>query len=78
LEPLQVGVPQLRRPLRLLDLVPAVALDTASFDYVQEVASTGASGLDSAAETTEGAVKPAAEIIFQDKSAKAEPDAAAE
>ena len=59
-------VPQLRRPLRLLDLFPSAPMDGGSFDYVQE-----SGPLDDAAETVEGAVKPATEAIFTDAEAKA-------
>jgi HK97 family phage major capsid protein len=59
--------PALRRPTRLLDLFPSSPMDGASFDYVQESATfTGA------AETVEGAVKPAVEVGFTDATAYAE------
>jgi HK97 family phage major capsid protein len=59
-------VPQLRRPLRLLDLIPSAPMDTGSFDYVQET------GTYHAAETAEGAMKPGTQAVFTDAEAKAE------
>ena len=50
-------VPQLRRRLRLLDLIPTQGMDSRSFAYSQESGS-----FDTAAETSEGAVKPQAEL----------------
>jgi HK97 family phage major capsid protein len=54
-------VRQLRRPLRLLDLIPSAPGDGSGFDYTQETGS-----FDTAVETVEGAVKPAGEITFTD------------
>jgi Phage capsid family len=52
-------VPQLRRPLRLLDLIPAQTMDSRSFGYMQEGGSwTGA------AEVAEGEVKPLADLTL--------------
>ena len=49
--------PQLRRRLRLLDLIPTQPMEGRSFGYSQESGS-----MDTAAETGEGAVKPMAEL----------------
>ena len=54
-------VPQLRRPLRLLDLIPSAPGSGSGFDYTQETGS-----FDTAVETVEGAVKPTGEITFTD------------
>ncbi|MDX6532811.1 MAG: hypothetical protein QOF68_555 [Gaiellales bacterium] len=58
-------VPQLRRPLRLLDLIPSAPGDGSGFDYTQETGS-----FDTAPETVEGAMKPAAEVGFVDAEVK--------
>jgi len=50
-------VPQLRRRLRLLDLIPSAAMEGRSFDYTQESGS-----FDTAAETPELAIKPEASV----------------
>jgi capsid protein len=52
-------VPQPRRPLSLLDLIPTSPMDGASFGYLQEGGS-----FDGAAETAEGAVKPEGQITL--------------
>lgn len=54
-------VPQLRRRLRLLDLIPAAPMEGKSFDYTQESGS-----LDTAAETAEGAMKPGGSLTLTD------------
>jgi HK97 family phage major capsid protein len=54
-------VPQLRRRLRLLDLIPSQPMEGKSFDYTQEQGS-----LDTAAETAEAAVKPAGDLQLVD------------
>ena len=59
-------VPQLRRRIRLLDLLPTRTMSGNSIPY------TVASGnLDTAAETTEGAIKPAGDIGLTDEEARA-------
>ncbi len=50
-------VPQLRRRLRLLDLIPTQPMDSRSFGYSQETGS-----FDTACETAEAQIKPAAEL----------------
>jgi len=52
-------VPQLRRPLRLLDLIGSQAMDNNRFSYMQESGT-----FDGAAETAEGAVKPQATLTL--------------
>lgn len=61
LGPYYGAVPQLRRPLRLLDLIPTSSMDGKSFDYTQEGGS-----LDTAAEVGEGVVKPEADTELTD------------
>jgi hypothetical protein len=56
-----------RRPLRLLDLIPSAPMDGRSIEYSQEVGSS----LDTAAETAEGALKPAHTADFEDAEAVA-------
>jgi hypothetical protein len=61
------GVPQLGRPLTLLDLLPVQRMDTGSFDY------TPISGnLDTAAEVVDLAVKATADITLGAATAKAQ------
>jgi Phage capsid family len=55
------AVPQLRRALRLLDLIPTAPMDGNSFEYTQE-----GGDLDTAAETAEGAIKPTADVDLPD------------
>ena len=57
-------VPQLRRQLRLLDLIPTASLDNRSLPFVQEVGS-----LDSAAETPENEIKPTGSMSLIDAEA---------
>ncbi len=57
-------VPQLRRPLTFLDLIPAVPVQGKTFDYVIESGS-----LDSAAEVPEGTIKPEANAVYNDATA---------
>jgi HK97 family phage major capsid protein len=57
-----------RRRLRLLDLFPSAPLDNASMPYLREVWESGTD----AAETAEGALKPATEVTFVDAEAHAE------
>ena len=57
LGPYYGAVPQLRRPLSLLDIIPTSPMEGRSFGYMQEGGS-----LDDAAETAEGAVKPATDV----------------
>jgi Phage capsid family len=54
-------VPQLRRPLRLLDLIPTSAMDGKSFDYTQEGGT-----FDTALETPEAATKPMMDLELAD------------
>ena len=54
-------VAQLRRPLRLLDLIPTQPMEGKSFDYTQESGS-----LDTAFETVEAQIKPAGEVQLTD------------
>jgi HK97 family phage major capsid protein len=55
---------QLRRRLRLIDLIPSVPIDGSSIDYVQEGGS-----LSDAAEQVEGVAMAATEVTFVDKTA---------
>lgn len=55
-------VPQPRRALRLLDLVPTQVMDSKSFDYTREGGTMDAD----AAETVEGALKPGADMTLTD------------
>jgi len=55
------AVPQLRRPLRLLDLIPTQPMEGKSFDYTQESGS-----FDTAAETSEATIKPTGDVILTD------------
>jgi HK97 family phage major capsid protein len=62
-------MPELRRRLRLLDLIPSLPLDAGnSFEYTVETG--GASGIDAAAETAEGAIKPSTSVDFPDAEAQ--------
>ena len=61
LGPYYGAVAQLRRPLRLLDLIPTQPMSGRSFDYTQEGGS-----FDTASETVEAAVKPMADLELQD------------
>lgn len=62
-----VGVAEApRRPLRLLDLIPALSMDGRSIEYSQVAGS-----LDTAAETAEGAVKPMHAVDYLDAEAVA-------
>ncbi|HEX4034384.1 MAG TPA: phage major capsid protein [Solirubrobacteraceae bacterium] len=54
-------VPQLRRRLRLLDLIPTMAMDGLQFAYAQESGS-----LDTAEETPEGSLKPQGDQVLTD------------
>ena len=54
-------VPQLRRRLRLLDIIPTMAMEGASFHYAQESGS-----LDSAFETAELSLKPQGDQVLTD------------
>jgi len=54
-------VAQLRRPLRLLDLIPTQPMSGKSFDYTQESGS-----LDTAFETVEAQIKPAGDVQLTD------------
>lgn len=58
---------QPRRALRLLDLIPALPMDAGTFDYSQETGAVGGA----AAETVEGAAKPAATVDYLDAEARA-------
>jgi HK97 family phage major capsid protein len=60
-------VQPLRRPLRILDLIPTATMDGNAIPYVQEGGT-----FDSAHETVEGAAKPATQVEFIDAEAKAE------
>lgn len=64
-------VPQLFRPLRVLDLLPTGTMDQNTFPYTQE---SGA--LTGAAETTEGSSKPEAAVTYTDATATAQTIAA--
>ena len=59
-------IPQLRRQLRLLDLIPSAGLDAKVLPYVQETGS-----FDTAAETAETSVKPTGEMTLTDAEAVA-------
>jgi hypothetical protein len=59
-------VPQPRRPLSILDLIPTQSMDGKSFEYLQETGTFGG-----AAETPEGAVKPEGDIGLVDAEAVA-------
>jgi hypothetical protein len=65
------SVPQLLRPLRVLDLVPTGTMDGNLLPYTQE----GGTFL-GAAETTEGSTKPEANVTYTDASAVAQTIAA--
>jgi hypothetical protein len=52
-------VPQLRRPLRLLDLIPSSSMDGRSFGYMAESGT-----FDGAVEVAEGVVKPEGDITL--------------
>ena len=54
-------IPQLRRTIRLLDLIPSAPMDGHAFDFTQEQGS-----FDTAAETLEGATKPAGDLTLAD------------
>jgi HK97 family phage major capsid protein len=54
-------VPQLRRRLRLLDLIPTQAMEGAAFHYAVE-----SGDLDSAFETAEGSIKPQGDQVLDD------------
>lgn len=60
-------VPQLRRMLRVLDLIPTGTMDNNSLPYTQEQGS-----FDTAGETTEGDIKPEAALTFVDATADAQ------
>lgn len=64
-------VPQIFRPLRVLDLLPTGTMDQNTFPYTQE---SGA--LTAAAETTEGSTKPEAAVTYTDATATAQTIAA--
>jgi HK97 family phage major capsid protein len=57
-------VPQLRLPLRFLDLIPSIPVENKSYDYAQESGS-----LDTAREVAEGAVKAQAGAVYTDETA---------
>jgi len=57
-------VPQLRRQLRILDLIPTGTMDGNSVPYTQESGS-----ITTAVETAEGAVKPEAAVTYTDQDA---------
>jgi hypothetical protein len=59
-------VPQLRRQLRILDLLPVGTMDQNSLPYTKESGS-----YETAEETAEGAFKPEAEVVLPDASADA-------
>jgi len=59
-------LPQLRRPLRILDLIPTGTMDQNTLPYTQESGS-----FTTAAETAEGALKPEAGVVFTDAMATA-------
>jgi HK97 family phage major capsid protein len=59
-------VPQLRRPLRILDLLPTGTMDNNSLPYTQESGSFTTAG-----ETAEGTLKPQGDIAFTDATADA-------
>jgi hypothetical protein len=54
-------VPQLRRPLTLLDVIPTQLMETGSFDYEREGGSQG-----TAAEKSEGAVTASADVTLSE------------
>lgn len=60
-------LPQLRRALRVLDLIPTGTMDGDNIPYTEESGS-----LDTARETVEGGLKPEAEWTPTDKTAEAE------
>lgn len=60
-------VPQLRRQLRVLDLLPTGTMDNNSLPYTQESGSFA-----TAAETAEGSAKPEAGVTFTDATADAQ------
>ena len=67
-------VQQLRRKLRLLDLIPSAPMTGKSFDYTVEWVGPTAipgSGFETAAETPEGQIKPEAEHVLDDREAVA-------
>lgn len=59
-------VPQLRRILRILDLIPTGTMDHNTLPYTQESGS-----FTTAAETAEGSTKPEGEVVFTDQEAVA-------
>ena len=59
-------VAQLRRPLRLLDLIPSQPMEGQSFTYTQESGS-----FDTATETSEAAIKPAGDLQLVDATVEA-------
>jgi HK97 family phage major capsid protein len=59
-------VPQLRRQLRILDLIPTGVMDQNTLPYTVESGS-----FETARETAEGALKPEAEVVFTDATADA-------
>jgi HK97 family phage major capsid protein len=59
-------VPQPRRALRILDVIPTSTMDGSAFDYTQEGGS-----LDSAVPTAEGTLKPAGDLELTDAQVKA-------
>jgi HK97 family phage major capsid protein len=62
-----IGVlPQLRRPLRILDLIPTGTMDQNTLPYTQESGSFA-----TAVETAEGGLKPEAAVTFTDQTATA-------
>lgn len=63
-------IPQIYRPLRVLDLIPTGTMDNNQFPYTQE------SGTFLAAEVTEGSSKPEDGVVFTDANAVAETIAA--
>lgn len=60
-------IPQLRRQLRVLDLLPTGTMDNNSLPYTQESGSFA-----TAAETAEGEAKPEAGVVFTDATADAQ------
>lgn len=59
-------LPQIRRPLRILDLIPTGTMDQNTLPYTQESGSFA-----TAAETAEGIAKPEAAVTFTDATATA-------
>ena len=55
-------VPQLRRPLSLLDIIPTAPMDGRSFGYMQETGS-----LDDAREVVEAELKPATDVVLTEQ-----------